>query len=60
VLATVNLGRKLDNVESDITVKVEINSNDLLEVEAIARMGMEADHPGWKFKYLRIEEDENQ
>jgi hypothetical protein len=38
---------------SHATIKIEVNSDDLLEVEDITRAAVAADYPGWKFNYLR-------
>ena len=43
---------------SHATIKIDINSDDLLEVEAITKIAVEADFPGWKFKYLKVQDDE--
>jgi len=39
---------------SHATLDIEINSDDLTEVEDIAKCAVEADFPRWKLNYLKV------
>jgi len=47
-------GKHLAQPHSHVTIEVETNSDDLLEVKELAEIAVENEYPGWKFNYLKV------